>query len=35
MGFIANASVKRPVLLNRNVNMLSNSTVYNPIIGSN
>lgn len=35
MGFIANALVKRPVLLNRNVNMLSNSTVYNPIIGSN
>lgn len=35
MGFIANGLIKRPILVNNNVNMLANSTIYNPIIGSN
>ena len=35
MGFIANGFIKRPILVNNNVNMLANSTIYNPIIGSN
>ena len=35
MGFIANGLIKRPILINNNVNMLANSTIYNPIIGSN
>ena len=35
MGLIVNTLVKRPILVNINVNMLYNSTIYNPIIGSN
>lgn len=35
MGFITNGLIKRPILVYRNVNMLANSTIYNPIIGSN
>ena len=35
MGFISNILVKKPTLANNNINMLTNSTIYNPIIGSN
>lgn len=35
MTLIANRLVKRTILLNRNLYMSSNSTIYNPIIGSN
>ena len=35
MALIVNTLVKRPILVNINVNMLYNSTIYNPIIGSN
>lgn len=37
MGFISNIAIRKPILLSNNVNMLSksNSTIYNPVIGSN
>tara|TARA_B100000424_G_C22847420_1_gene451995 strand:+ start:167 stop:925 length:759 start_codon:yes stop_codon:yes gene_type:complete len=38
MGFIVNTLIRRPHLINNNVNnvnMLINTTIYNPIIGSN
>ena len=34
MGFISNIAIRKPILLSNNVNMLSNSPIYNPVIGS-
>ena len=35
MGFTSNILIKKSIFINNNVNMLTNSTIYNPIIGSN
>ena len=35
MVLTSNILIKKPIFINNNVNMLTNSTIYNPIIGSN